>query len=149
MGKKGRHFWGRHFLLLNYSMRYLLIILSLLSFSFSSNCVELWGECYDIATTTKLDLSNNGLRGKIPPEIGKLRKLESLNLSHNRLTGEIPPEIGKLRKWEFGKLEVGNWESVAFPFPGGKWEMQHGKQIYENPFSVFQYSSEVLHMIQY
>ena len=32
--------------------------------------VELWGEYYDIETTTYLDLWNSGLTGSIPPEIG-------------------------------------------------------------------------------
>jgi hypothetical protein len=43
--------------------------------------VELWGECYSIEYTTELDLSNSGLTGSIPPEIGNLTNLESLDLS--------------------------------------------------------------------
>ena len=62
-------------------------------------CVELWGECYDIETTTTLDLSNSGLTGEIPPKIGNLTNLEYLYLSFNQLTGDIPPEI-----WEITNL---------------------------------------------
>jgi len=83
--------------------------------------VELWGECYNIETTTTLnpynsqtsgqvippdignlinltviDLLNNQLTGEIPPEIGNLINLTYLNLFSNQLTGEIPPEIGDL-----------------------------------------------------
>ena len=83
--------------------------------------VELWGECYNIETTTTLnpynsqtsgqvippeignlinltviDLINNQLTGEIPPEIGNLTNLTYLNLFSNQLTGEIPPEIGNL-----------------------------------------------------
>ena len=62
--------------------------------------VELWGECYNIKTTTTLDLSSYNstekLTGKIPPEIGNLTNLRFLILHHNQLTGEIPPEIGNL-----------------------------------------------------
>ena len=43
-----------------------------------------------------LDLSDNGLEGELPPELGNLVHLEELDLSGNRLTGEIPPELGSL-----------------------------------------------------
>ena len=41
--------------------------------------VELWGECYNIETTTELDLEENQLTGEIPSEIGNLINLEHLN----------------------------------------------------------------------
>lgn len=34
--------------------------------------------------------------GKIPKEIGKLKKLKILDLGNNHLTGPIPAEIGGL-----------------------------------------------------
>ena len=43
-----------------------------------------------------LDLSGQGLTGRIPPEFGRLHGLESLHLARNRLTGPIPPELYKL-----------------------------------------------------
>ena len=43
-----------------------------------------------------LDLSKRGLAGVVPPELGRLDKLESLRLSNNALTGPIPPELGRL-----------------------------------------------------
>jgi uncharacterized protein (TIGR02145 family) len=52
--------------------------------------------CYDVATTTNLNLSYSGLSGEIPPEIGNLTNLTNLNLHSNQLTGEILPEIGNL-----------------------------------------------------
>jgi len=58
--------------------------------------VELWGECYNIVETIELDLSNSGLTGEIPPEIGNLTNLRVLYLYSNQLTGEIPIEIGNL-----------------------------------------------------
>jgi Leucine-rich repeat (LRR) protein len=65
--------------------------------------VELWGECYNIETTTEIDLSGDssngwegGLTGEIPSEIGNLINLNYLNLGHNDLNGSIPPEIGNL-----------------------------------------------------
>ena len=43
-----------------------------------------------------LGLSDNGLQGQIPPELGNLENLEFLNLFGNDLQGEIPPELGNL-----------------------------------------------------
>ena len=43
-----------------------------------------------------LSLSNNGLSGEIPPELGNLTKLNSLYLDGNGLSGEIPAELGNL-----------------------------------------------------
>ena len=72
----------------------------------TSDCEELWGEVYSIENTTELDLSNSGLIGEIPPEIGDLTNLRHLYLDNprmditannlNQLTGSIPPEIGDL-----------------------------------------------------
>ena len=58
--------------------------------------VELWGEYYDIGSTTSIDITYVGLTGSIPPEIGCLTNLTILNLGGNQLTGEIPSEIGNL-----------------------------------------------------
>ena len=61
-----------------------------------SSEVELWNQCYSIENTTELDLSNRGLTGEIPPEIGNLTNLTFLDLQWNDLTGSIPTEIGSL-----------------------------------------------------
>ena len=50
----------------------------------------------DAGRVSSLDLSADGLTGKIPSEIGSLARLSYLNLQHNGLTGEIPTEIGNL-----------------------------------------------------
>ena len=55
--------------------------------------VELWGQCYNIETTTILDLSNKGLTGEIPGNIVNLVNLKFLDISNNQLTGEIPYDI--------------------------------------------------------
>ena len=45
---------------------------------------------------TKLHLSNRGLTGTVPPELGRLSRLEELYLWSNQLTGPLPPELGNL-----------------------------------------------------
>ena len=62
--------------------------------------VELWGEWYDIESTTHIYSNSQGLTGSIPPEIGCLTNLTELLLDDNQLTGEIPSEIGQLTKLE-------------------------------------------------
>jgi len=87
--------------------------------------VILWGECYNIETTTsiwfsgshqgvcpssnlippeiysltnltRLSISSCGMSGTIPSEIGNLINLTELELYWNNISGEIPPEIGNL-----------------------------------------------------
>ena len=43
---------------------------------------------------------SHGLRGTIPPELGRLAGLTSLNLRANALAGPIPPELGNLADLE-------------------------------------------------
>ena len=43
-----------------------------------------------------LRLIGNGLTGPIPPELARLDRLATLDLSVNLLTGPIPPELGRL-----------------------------------------------------
>ncbi|XP_028213380.1 MDIS1-interacting receptor like kinase 2-like [Glycine soja] len=43
-----------------------------------------------------LEVSNCGLQGTIPSDIGDLPKLTHLDLSHNSLHGEIPPSLANL-----------------------------------------------------
>ena len=58
--------------------------------------VELWGEWYDIESTTQLIRGGEGLSGSIPAEIGCLTNIYDLRLGTNLLIGAIPPEIGNL-----------------------------------------------------
>ena len=45
---------------------------------------------------TALDLTQMGLNGRIPAELGQLAGLVSLRLGRNRLAGAIPPDLGNL-----------------------------------------------------
>ena len=58
-------------------------------------------EWYGVTTdhqghTIGLDLSDNGLNGSLPAELGQLTHLEVLNLRENSLSGSLPSELGKL-----------------------------------------------------
>ncbi|KAJ6951085.1 hypothetical protein NC653_040446 [Populus alba x Populus x berolinensis] len=48
------------------------------------------GNLVDLAV---LQMGNNSLSGKIPPELGKCRSLIWLDLNSNNLTGPLPPEL--------------------------------------------------------
>ena len=50
----------------------------------------------DIATTTSISVSEQGLTGEIPAEIGQLINVTSINLFENQLTGDIPSELWTL-----------------------------------------------------
>ena len=88
--------------------------------------VELWGECYNIETTTTLNPYNSQTSGQvIPPEIGNLINLTYLNLFSNQLTGDIPSEIGNLANLWYLELhgnqltgqipsEIGNLINLIF-----------------------------------
>ena len=86
---------------------------------------SLWGQYYNIKTTTSLILSYNELTGSIPPEIGNLTHLTHLQLNNNELSGEIPVEIGNLTKLtglDLGDnqltgeipIEIGNLTNLEF-----------------------------------
>ena len=57
-----------------------------------------YGVTVENGVVTKLDLSDNNLRGELPVEIGDLTSLERLELVNNSLSGAIPAEIGNLTR---------------------------------------------------
>ena len=50
----------------------------------------------DRGRVTLLILSDNNLRGEIPPELGNLTNLRALHLQNNQLSGAVPAELGNL-----------------------------------------------------
>ena len=78
----------------------LLIFASFMSVGWGQDCidgveVELWGECYNIETTTELSYSYITL-GELPTNIGELINLNYIHISDCGISGEISPEIGNL-----------------------------------------------------
>ena len=61
-----------------------------------------------------LDLSDEGLNGAIPGELGDLYELTALDLSDNSLTGDIPEELGWLYNLEEVRLS-GNTLTGCLP----------------------------------
>ena len=45
---------------------------------------------------TQIRLTDGGLDGSIPEELGQLASLQKLELSNNQLSGSIPKELGQL-----------------------------------------------------
>ncbi|XP_020526416.1 leucine-rich repeat receptor protein kinase EMS1-like [Amborella trichopoda] len=66
------------------------------------------GMRYDLSSVysyrTGIDLSNNGLDGVIPEQLGWLKVLSMLNLSRNHLDEQIPHSIGNLKT--LGSLDL-------------------------------------------
>jgi len=99
--------------------------------------IELWGMCYDIATTNYINLYNEGLTGPIPPEFGNLTNLTSLSLGNNQLSGEIPPEIGNLTNLTY----LGLWHNqLSGEIPSEIGNLTNLTELY---FSYNQLSGEI------
>ena len=61
-----------------------------------------------VADVRRVDLDYNTLTGGIPRELGSLPDLELLYLTDNQLSGSIPPEIGNLRSLKTLYLSYNN-----------------------------------------
>ena len=50
----------------------------------------------NLSELVRIDVANCGLTGEIPPEIGKLQKLDTLFVFLNALSGSLTVELGNL-----------------------------------------------------
>ena len=66
---------------------------------------EIPAELGQLSDLAWLDLYTNQLSGDIPPELGQLSYLVGLALNDNQLTGAIPPELGQLSYLEHLRLD--------------------------------------------
>ena len=76
-------------------------------------------EIGNLSRLESLHLGLNDLAGPIPPEIAQLTRLKSLELTYNSLSGSIPPEIGELASLEWLGL-FGNGLTGSIPSEIGK-----------------------------
>ncbi|KAI3466750.1 hypothetical protein Pfo_023413 [Paulownia fortunei] len=58
---------------------------------------------------TALNISNMGLSGTIPPQLGNLSFLVYLNLEYNLFSGNLPQELSLLHRLKFISLRVNNF----------------------------------------
>ena len=64
---------------------------------------------------TELDLSENGLRGTLPPALGSLVYLKTLIFDHNHLSDSIPPQLGNLTDLDLLSLWDNNLRGIIPP----------------------------------
>ncbi|KAG7033233.1 Protein NSP-INTERACTING KINASE 1, partial [Cucurbita argyrosperma subsp. argyrosperma] len=67
-------------------------------------------------------LQNNNITGPIPPELGRLSKLQTLDLSNNVFTGDIPSSLAHLRSLQYLRL---NNNSLSGAIPMALANMTH------------------------
>ena len=72
----------------------------------------------------QLWLYGNELSATIPPELGDLESLVLLDLSHNELAGPIPPELGSLGKLKHLLLQNNSLEGALPPELGSLAELE-------------------------
>ncbi len=75
---------------------------------------------------TDLDLNDNGLTGRIPPEVGSL-PLTQLNLRDNALYGPLPPEIGGLVNLTYLSVDE---NGLTGPIPPELGHLSNLRQLY-------------------
>ncbi len=93
-----------------------------------------------------IDLSQNQLKGIIPPEIGNLQNLKFLSLWTNELTGSIPFEVGNLKQLTSLNLAVNNLTG-SIPAELGELSQLTLLQLSRNDFTG-RIPSEIGHLSQ-
>merc|ERR1712238_78326 len=73
---------------------------------FDSHCSWYGVICSEVdGSVVGLNLGNNGLSGRVNKDIQELKSLSKINLSDNDMKGEIPSTIGSLTKLTYLKLD--------------------------------------------
>ncbi|XP_027111974.2 uncharacterized protein [Coffea arabica] len=85
---------------------------------------------------TALDISNLGLTGTIPPQLGNLSFLMSLDMSGNNFYGELPHELIRLRRLQVLRLGI-NRLSGNIPSWVGSFQQLRHFSLKNNSFTGF------------
>ena len=72
--------------------------------------------------------SKNNYSGPIPPELGKLRKLEKLSFLGGVFTGQLPSELGDLE--DLKELTFSNCENLSGPIPPELGKLRKLEKLY-------------------
>ena len=81
-----------------------------------------------------IDLSNNGLVGSIPKNIGNMTFLKTITLSNNRLTGTLPETLGACVRLEYFSVEINRLEG-SLPRSYGNLAALKWLSVYNNQLS--------------
>ena len=83
-------------------------------------------ECHD-GSVRQLLLTNNGLNGEIPPQLGGLTNLIALTLGGNKLSGPIPPQLGNLKNLQ--RLQLQDNPELSGRIPDALGELEHLREL--------------------
>lgn len=78
------------------------------------------------STILKVELPNNNLQGKLPPDLADLNNLTTLDLGNNQLTGPIPPWIKELKNLK--KLDLSRNQFTG-PIPAWIGELENLEEL--------------------
>lgn len=85
---------------------------------------------------TALNITNMGLNGLIPPQLGNLSFLQSLDMSRNNFSGKLPEQLARLRRLQVLNLGFNNLNGVLPPWFGSFHELQF-LSLANNSFTGF------------
>eukprot|EP00984_Skeletonema_dohrnii_P008776 scaffold3271_cov82-Skeletonema_dohrnii-CCMP3373.AAC.2 len=80
---------------------------------YASYCEWKGVTCDDMNHVIKLNLTNNGLSGRLSESVGNLAFIKELDLSDNDIKGSIPTELGKLSKLVYLRLSYNAFTGAA------------------------------------
>jgi len=81
-----------------------------------------------------IDLSNNGLAGEIPHNVGNLTSLRTITLSNNRIQGTLPESFGACDRLEYFSVEI-NQIHGRIPQSFGRLRQLKWLSLYNNHLS--------------
>ncbi len=95
---------------------------------------EWYGVTVEDGRVAEISLPDNGLTGRIPPEIGDLKGLWRLDLKDNRIAGSLPDVFGQLQRLQ--KLDLsGNGMGGDLPPSMGALSALHTLDLSRNEFT--------------